>query len=109
MSALPSTDGFWWFTWGTQPPDYDETSVIWLPALVRDNQFLPLGVIRQVHDPVTGKLDACQLGSHHYVQNWRLVSHTEPSQWGAAIAAVGKRATPAYRRSKQISNKREAR
>lgn len=72
----PNKNGFYWFTWGPQAPHYDEDSVVWMPALVRDGRYLPLGD----YDKDIGIVPRANI--HRSMMS---VSDTEHYQWGEEI------------------------
>lgn len=69
------TNGFYWFTWGAQAPDYSEKTTVWMPALVRDGYFLPLGIVE------SGEIEP----SANPMRAWKSMNGTSPWQWGDEI------------------------
>lgn len=67
---------FWWFTWGTQPPTFEDYTITWMPAYVRDGKFIPLGNV-----DFAGNIQP----RRNENRAWISISATSPDQWGEEI------------------------
>lgn len=72
----PIENGFYWFTWGSQAPKYDEESVVWMPAIVRDGHYLPIGTVDSDGEIVPVANTMRTMSSINGTEHW---------QWGDRI------------------------